>query len=75
MGDVARCLCPHGSDGKKCGSHAFCPIHGPADRDPKIPYELSLTDRKMLRLNKIDPEDSDAIQQVRQADEDRFRRD
>ena len=73
MADVARCLCPHGSDGKKCGRNLACPFHGNCSKDPLVSYFLSYQDKAALRRLKIDPEDADAIQQIRQADEDRFR--
>lgn len=75
MADVARCLCPHGSDGKKCGRNLACPFHGNCSKDPKddFPYVLTYQDKAALRRLRIDPEDGDAIQQIRQADEDRFR--
>ena len=73
MADVARCLCPHDSTGNKCGRNAACPFHGFTSQSPLIPYALSYQDKAALRRMKIDPEDGPAIQQIRQADEDRFR--
>lgn len=73
MADVARCLCPHGSDGKKCGRNLGCPFHGNSSKDPLITYFLTYKDKTELRQMKIDPEDGTEIQQLRQADEDRFK--
>jgi len=62
--DIARCLCPA----------ARCPFHGPSSPDPIQPYALTENDKRFLRTNKIAPFGSDEIQQVRQADEDRWRK-
>lgn len=70
--ESARCLCPHDSQGKKCGRHQGCPIHGYSSPNPLISYFLTYTDKTILRGMRIDPEDTVAIQEIRQADEDRF---
>lgn len=75
MADVARCKCPHDSTGAKCGRHPACAFHGDSPKDPIKPYALTETDKALLRTMKIQIFDSVEIQQVRQADEDRFRRD
>lgn len=75
MADVARCICPHDSQQQKCGLNRLCPIHGDSAKDPIRPYALTWTDRKLLKAMRIGLEDSAEIQDVRQADEDRFRRD
>jgi hypothetical protein len=72
--DCARCKCPHESTGNKCGRNPACPIHGDSGTDPVRPYLLSFNDRRFLHGMRIAPTDSsDDIQQVRQADEDRFK--
>jgi hypothetical protein len=63
MADVARCLCPA----------ARCPIHGDSPKDPLKPYAINENDKRMLRQMRIAPFDPDEIEQVRQADEDRFK--
>ena len=74
--DIARCLCPKDSTGTKCGRNLDCPFHGVNPADPIRPYALTENDKRFLRTQRIAPFDgSDDIQQVRQADEDRFRRD
>ena len=75
MADVARCACPKDSSGTKCGRTPTCPIHGDSARDPLKPYVLTISDRELLKSMRIQVTDSAAIQDVRQADEDRFRRD
>lgn len=67
MADVARCLCQL--------DRARCPIHGDSPKHPVKPYVLSENDRTMLKTMRIATTDSAEIQQVRQADEDRWRRD
>jgi hypothetical protein len=72
--DCARCKCPHESTGNKCGRNPACPIHGDCGADPAVLYALSYQDRQLLLRLRIAPTDSsDDIQQVRQADEDRFK--
>jgi hypothetical protein len=75
MSDVARCLCPKDSTGNKCGRNTDCPFHGDTPKEPQKPYVLTVRDREVLKSMRIATADSDAIQQVRQADEDRWRRD
>jgi hypothetical protein len=70
--DSARCRCPLHVDGSR-GRHLDCPIHGFSGGDPKVPYALTQTDKTFLRTMRIDPYDHAAIQEVRQADEDRFK--
>lgn len=73
--DSARCRCIQDVAGKVVARSAICPIHGDSGKDPITPYRLTEQDRQLLRTNRIAVTDSEAIQQVRQADEDRFRRD
>lgn len=75
MADVARCQCPRDSTGTKCGRNPLCAIHGDSAADPLPPYTLTYEDKKLLRSFRIAVGDSEEIQQIRQADEDRFRRD
>lgn len=75
MSDVARCTCPKDSTGQKCGRNLDCPFHGFNPADPQVAWSLNPHDRAALRRLRIDPEDTEAIQQVRQAEEDRWRRD
>jgi hypothetical protein len=63
--DIARCLCPA----------ARCPFHGDSPKDPIKPYVLTQSDHTLLKSLRIAPFDTREIEQVRQADEDRFRRD
>jgi hypothetical protein len=72
--DTARCRCAH-VDGVRQGRNLDCPIHGFSGGDPKVPYALTQTDKVMLRTMRIDPYDHGAIQELRQADENRYRRD
>jgi hypothetical protein len=67
--DSARCLCVHDTRSPRC------PIHGDSGVDPIKPYRLSEADRQLLHSFRIAVADSAEIQQVRQAEEDRFRRD
>lgn len=73
--DSVRCTCPRDSYGARRDRNPACAIHGVAGDTPLIDWTLTREDRAFLRTNKIDPEDSAAIQQVRQADEDRWKRD
>lgn len=79
MSDVARCRCklPQGPHGTWLGTEpsdpSRCAIHGPSAPDPALPYRLTYNDRQFLRSVKVAPIDPDDIQQVRQADEDRFK--
>jgi hypothetical protein len=73
MGDVARCICPKTSDGTKCGRNLDCPFHGMSSADPLQPYALTENDKRFLRTNKIAPFGSDEIEDVRRADENRFK--
>lgn len=73
--DSARCRCPHDAQGTKCGQSPACPIHGYSAPNPLKPYILSENDRRMLAGMRIALHDAAAIQETRQADEDRFRRD
>ena len=66
--DTARCLCSVGI------IKVDCPIHGMSSPHPWTPYVLTDSDKTMLRTMRIAYTDSAAIQSVRQADEDRFRR-
>jgi hypothetical protein len=75
VSDVARCRCPIDSAGAKCGRNVLCPIHGDSPKDPVTPWVLNDKDRAQLKAMRIATTDSEDIQQVRQADEDRFRRD
>ena len=71
--DIVRCICARDSLGTLCGvPHPRCAIHGHNDRDPFLPWVLTWTDRKFLRTLQIDTEETQAIADVRQADEDRF---
>lgn len=72
--DTARCLCPQDATGAKVGTNYGCPIHGYNGRVPLVPYDLSFGDKQMLRTMRIDPEDGPEIQQTRQSDEDRWKR-
>jgi hypothetical protein len=71
--DTARCLCPHDSQGVKCGRNTGCPFHGDHGKDPIRSWALSENDRRMLKGMRIATTDPAEIAQVRQADEDRFR--
>lgn len=72
--DSARCICPPDGDGKRACDLPSCPIHGAVTKWPLVPYRLSENDRKMLRSFRIATTDTTDIQDVRQADEDRFKR-
>jgi hypothetical protein len=73
MADVARCTCPKDSAGTKCGRNLDCAFHGINPADPIKPYALTENDKRFLRTQKIAPFGSEEIQQIRQADEDRFK--
>ena len=75
MADVARCTCPKDSTGTKCGRAPTCAFHGDTPKDPIKPYLLTVADRDVLKGMRIAVTDSAAIQEVRKADEDRWRRD
>jgi len=74
MSDVARCLCPHDSAGVKSGRNRVCPFHGDNDKSPKTPYVLTNKDRARLTAMRIAVTDTAAIEAVRKADEDRWRK-
>jgi hypothetical protein len=67
--DTARCLCT------SIARALRCPFHGDSPKDPLKPYVLTDSDKAILRSMRIAFTDSAEIQQIRQADEDRFRRD
>jgi hypothetical protein len=73
--DSARCRCLQDPAGQRVGCNPACPIHGTSGADPIKPYRLSEADRQLLHSFRIAVADSAEIQQVRQAEEDRFRRD
>lgn len=66
----ARCKCLHDSAGARTSRHIDCPIHGFTGMDPKVDWALTPVDRQFLRVNRIAADD---IEEVRKADEDRFR--
>ena len=72
-----HCTCPKETNGNRCGRNILCVEHGDvAMRTDR--YEYTDADRVWLRRTKIGPltrEELDEIEYVRQADEDRFRRD
>lgn len=70
----ARCLCARDADGKIASQHFGCPFHGHTSFFPKVSWFLTFNDKRFLRSMRIDPEDTGDIQDVRQADEDRFKR-
>ena len=70
----ARCKCIHDANGERQGRHPECPFHGFTSETPKLAWELSVSDRQFLKVNRISPLDMNDIQQVRQADEHRFKR-
>lgn len=72
--DTARCRCTHDAAGVRQTRNLDCPIHGFSAGDPKVPYALTQSDKTMLRTMRIDPYDHAALQELRQADEDRFKR-
>ena len=69
----ARCLCARDGESKLLQQHYGCPFHGYTSFFPKVPYVLTWNDKRLLHSLRVDPEDSAAIQDVRQADEDRFK--
>lgn len=71
--DSARCRCPRDSVGATCGVHPACPIHGPSGPDPVKPYVLIENDRRFLKSMRIAAIDTAAIEDVRKADENRFK--
>lgn len=75
MGDVARCRCPHDSQNVKCGVSPACPIHGYSAPNPLKPYVLTAGDKELLKSLRIAVLAAGEIEELRQADEDRFRRD
>jgi hypothetical protein len=70
------CLCPKEANGNRCGRNLLCPEHGDvAMRSGR--YEFTDADKawlRQVRIGALTREELDDIQQVRQADEDRFRR-
>lgn len=72
MADVARCLCPHDFKAVRCGLNQCCPIHGWSAPTPRGTYRLSEPDRRMLKSFRIAVDDSEAIEDVRKAEEQRF---
>ena len=72
--DTARCLCPTNTLGERFGVHSGCPFHGFTPADPVRPYKLSENDRQFLKSMRIQVMDTQSIEEVRKADEDRFRR-
>jgi hypothetical protein len=71
--DHARCTCPLDSLGARMSRNPVCALHGVTYSEPQIPYVLTLNDKKFLRSIKIAPIDSQDIEDVRKADEDRFK--
>ena len=72
--DTARCRCLHNPKGERVGVNSSCPFHGPSGTDPLRSYTLTPSDRELLASMRIAVGDSsDAIQQVRQSDEDRWK--
>lgn len=70
--DAVRCLCPHDSQGTRCGRNRQCAIHGVTGTDPLIPYALSPWDRELLKSFRIETVDPADLADVREADEQRF---
>jgi hypothetical protein len=74
------CLCPHDSRNTRMSRNPLCPEHGDTALDPNR-YEFNDIDRlwlkHKLRISPLSPEafaqQQADIQQIRQADEDRFR--
>jgi hypothetical protein len=75
MADVARCRCLLDVNGKPNPINPACPIHGYSSPHPQKPYLLTQGDKDALKAIKIAVTDAAAIEEVRKADEDRFRRD
>ena len=73
--DVVRCKCPTDSAGTKCGRNAACAIHGDHSPVPLRAWILSHSDKDLLRSMRIAVLTADEIEELRKADEDRFRRD
>jgi hypothetical protein len=73
------CACPHDSKNTRMSRNPLCPLHGDA-YDPNR-YEFNDNDclwlKKKMRISPLSPEQfaeqQAEIQQVRQADEDRFK--
>lgn len=75
--DAARCLCVTVFESDTTDSrrvNPLCPIHGNSGKVPIRPWALTWTDKTWLRSIRIDPEDGEAIQRVRESEERRFGR-